>query len=428
MPSISRIAAGMRVNYLRRLWWETVRRYVEYRTDLSRLLRCLRAETAGQRRRSRASISGGAVPSVPYTIASPDDEPSAVFASLTKLREPDSGSRRVEGAHDALNLYRAMWKLVRREPTADVAALYLGRSRIDLPELAAFESKWGLRFPVPPRAETTPGRLMCAPITHPVRIASDSPPVLVLDIWRPAGRAVLDHIAGILDHYQEHRDEALPPCWSLSRIETAVRQQFGAAAVASENADEVRDYRAGLARQAGYPSYLNLQRRVGHLVPGPTLEEAAAAEDTAAMALLHKRGIPPRQARKGGDPGDIVIEERVDGWLQMTLRRPEAIDFGTVATMLKPRLKRSPVTIRFDEMSHRRIFRVQDLARRGRTAAQIAEVMDLEDAESRGRERVAELKAAYGDLIRRFRLPALSRSITRLSPPFPPIRRFLLPR
>ena len=253
MPQISRIAAGRRLNYFRWRWWETVRRKVEYRTDLIRLLRRLRAETAGQRR-SRASISGGAVASLSYRISASGEEPSAVFASLTALRVPDSRSKRVESALDTLHLYGAMCKLARRDRTEDVAALYLGRRRIDLSELAAFESKWGLRFPVPPRAETTPGRLMCAPITHPVRIARDSPQVLVLDIWRPAGRAVLDHIAGILDHYQEHRDEALPPRWSLSRIDTAVRQQFGAAAVASKNADAVRDYRDALARLAGYPA------------------------------------------------------------------------------------------------------------------------------------------------------------------------------
>jgi hypothetical protein len=78
----------------------------------------------------------------------------------------------------------------------------------------------------------------------------------------------------------------------------------------------------------------------------------------------------------------------------MTLRRPEKIDFGTVATMLKPRLKRSPVTIRFDETSFRRNLGVQDLVRRGLTAPQIAKKMKLEDAEDRGREHVAELKAA----------------------------------
>ena len=199
MPRKSRRAAGTRGTYLQQLWWDTVRRHVAYRTDLSRLLRCLRVETAGQRRRSRARISGGAVRSLPYPIASPGDKPSAVFASLTTLRVPDSRSRRVQAAHDALSRYRAMWKRVRRAPTADVAASYLGRSNVDLPELAAFESKWGLRCPVPPRAETAPGRLMCAPITHPVPIARDGPSELVLDIWRPAGMAVVDHLAFLGD-------------------------------------------------------------------------------------------------------------------------------------------------------------------------------------------------------------------------------------
>jgi hypothetical protein len=150
MPRKNRRAAGTRGTYLRQLWWDTVQRHVAYRTDLSRLLRWLRAETAGQRRRSRARISGGAVPSVPYPSASPGDKPSAVFASLTTLRVPDRRSRRAQAAHDALRRYRAMWKRVRREPTADVAAPYLWRSNVDLQELAAFESKWGLRCPVPP--------------------------------------------------------------------------------------------------------------------------------------------------------------------------------------------------------------------------------------------------------------------------------------
>lgn len=345
----------------------------------------------------------------PNTIECPEPEPSLLFDSPTTVRPPDAGFRRAQDVSDALNLYQTMSRIARQEPAADVSPACLMRPRIDLPECAAFEAKWGLKFPVPPEDEIAPERLMCGPIAHPVRIVSDEPSELTLDIWRPAGMVVLDHIAGILDNYQEHREEALPPCWSLWRIDTAVREQFGAAAHDPEYAAEIKEYRDELAGEAGYPSYVNLQRYVRQLLLGSSLEEAAAAENVKAMAVLHRRGIPRRQARKGGDPGEVVMQEQSDEWLRLTLIRPEAVDFGKLAMMLKPRLTRSAVTIRFEETSHGRIFRVQDLVRRGLTASQIAEVMGLEDADSRGRERVAELKAAYGDLVRRLSLPLFSR-------------------
>ena len=213
MPTRSRTRAGRRIGYLRRLWWETVRRHPEYRRDVACFLRSLRAGTAGQRRPTDTSISGRSLSPLPplsAILATPDEEPSALFDSLTTVRAPDATFRRVQAAHEALGLYSAMCNLARREPTADLSVVYLVRSRVELPELAAFEAKWRLRFPVPPRAERTPERLMCAPITHPVRIVSDGPSDLVLDLWRPAGMAVLDHVAGMLDQYQEHRDDVLP--------------------------------------------------------------------------------------------------------------------------------------------------------------------------------------------------------------------------
>jgi hypothetical protein len=139
-------------------------------------------------------------------------------------------------------------------------------------------------------------------------------------------------------------------------------------------------------------------------------EQARIAEHGTAMDLLGKRGIPPRQARKGAPPSEIGIEEQPDGWLRLTLTRPEAVDSGKLARALRAHLSGSRLTIRFDEArhaTHQRIFQVRDLAGRGFTAAQIAEKLNLENAQSRGRERVAELKAAYGDLVRRLYLPAL---------------------
>jgi hypothetical protein len=83
-----------------------------------------------------------------------------------------------------------------------------------------------MRCPVPPRSQYVPQRLMCAPITQPVGIVRNDSSDLVLDIWCPAGMAALDHVAGILDHYQQHREDVLPPRRSLQRIDTAVAEQF----------------------------------------------------------------------------------------------------------------------------------------------------------------------------------------------------------
>ena len=48
---------------------------------------------------------------------------------------------------------------------------------------------------------------MCAPITHPVRVASHTSEGLILEVWCPAGNPVLDHISGVLDLVQPHREE-----------------------------------------------------------------------------------------------------------------------------------------------------------------------------------------------------------------------------
>ena len=334
-----------------------------------------------------------------------------LFDSLTTVRTQDPMFRRVQAVHDALNLCRAMWTRARREPAGDVSAVYLTKSKIELPEFAEFEAKWGLRFPVPPHAAGPPERLMCAPITHPVRIVSDDPPKLVLDIWRPAGKSVLDHLVGILDQYQDHRDDVLPPRWSLERIDEAVRGQFGPSASDAELVDEVSEYQKRLARAAGYSSYVNLTREVARLPARSSAaeeEQARIAETEAAMDSLRRPGIPPRLARKSGGPYQIGIQEQSDGWLRVTLAPPESVDYAELATKLTGDLNRASLTIRLtDEPAHRRIFQAYDLSRRRLTAPQIAEVMELEDSEDRGRERVAELKKAYGDLVGRLHVPAL---------------------
>jgi hypothetical protein len=426
VPTKSRTEAGQRIAYLRWLWWETVRRHPDYRYDVDRLLRSLRRELAGQRRRTGAPIVGRSFtpPGDPDTIARahpepsissapaptvdpPDPEPSLLFDSPTTIRSLNPMLRRVQAVHDALNLYRITWTLARREPTADVSVVYLVRSRIELPELATFEAKWGLKYPVPPRAERVPERLMSAPITHPVRIVSDDPPNLVLEIWQPAGRTALDHVAGILDQYQEHREEVLPPRWSLQQIDKAVRQQFGPSPD-PEDADEITEYQNWLAREAGYPSYVNLQHQMRQLDQQSAAEgeEASTIEETAAMNMLRKPGIPPRQARKGGVLGEISLQDQPEGWLRLTLTRPEAVDFGTLTTMLKAHLTRGSLTVRV-EAAHCRVLAVQDLLRKKRPAPQIAEKLGLYDSTSWGPDRVIELKRAYQDLVRRLHLPPL---------------------
>src|SRR5262245_40924970 len=111
-----------------------------------------REVTAGLRRPTRAVISGGAFRPFPIPSFTPDEEPSAVFESLFTIRTPDAKSKRAQAAYEALNLYKGMRKLARQSPSADVATLWLTRSTIDLAELAAFQSKWHLRCPVPPYA------------------------------------------------------------------------------------------------------------------------------------------------------------------------------------------------------------------------------------------------------------------------------------
>jgi hypothetical protein len=89
------------------------------------------------------------------------------------------------------------------------------------------------------------------------------------------------------------------------------------------------------------------------------------------------------------------------------VRHPESVDVATVRKVLKPHLTRSPLTIRPTRKTHERIFAVQTLARCGKTAQQIANELGLDDERCRGREYVAELNAAYRDMISRFELPAL---------------------
>jgi hypothetical protein len=314
----------------------------------------------------------------------------------------------VQRVHDALRLYEAMCGLAEKS-SGDVCMAYLTTSRIDLPELTTFETTWGLRFPVPPGAIGTPVRLMCAPITHPVRIVSETSPSVVLEIWRPFGLAAVDYVAGILDNYQDHRDDVLPPLWSLDRIDDVVREQFPASV---PEANEVLEYRDWLAREAGYRSYAYLQRQVQRTSAGRSVvenEQARIAETDAARALLRKTGIPPRRAQKGTGTGHFDIEAQPVDRLRVTILHPESIDFSELTAALKVYLAKSQFTVRVQhEAAHARIFQVHDRARQGLTASQIVEAMKLDDSEDRGRERVAQLKKAYADLVGRLSLPALA--------------------
>jgi hypothetical protein len=342
-------------------------------------------------------------------LADVDDDPSPLFASLTELRRPDPQFLRVQRAHDALRLYQAMCRLAMENSSADVCVRYLTTSRIDLPELTTFETTWGLRFPVPPRATGTPVRLMCAPITHPVRIVSEASGCVVIDIWRSFGLAALEYVAGILDNYQDHRDDVLPPLWSLERIDDAVREQFPSSL---SETNEVLAHQDWLAREAGYPSSAHVRRQGQRVSAGHSNVEKARlrlAEADAAMTLLRKIGIPPRCASKGRGTGHVDIDARTVDRLRVTLVHPESIDFKRLAATLKPYLPKSRLRVRVsDKGAHDRIFQVHDLARQGRTAPQIAQAMHLDDAEDRGRERVAELKKAYVDLVGRLSLPTLA--------------------
>ena len=98
----------------------------------------------------------------------------------------------------------------------------------------AFERKWGLWFPVPPRVggrlprlystpdrkrallvadvipkavpSIWPERLMTSAVVNPVREVRISDSLLILDIWLPAGKLVFNFISGRLDHVQRHDD------------------------------------------------------------------------------------------------------------------------------------------------------------------------------------------------------------------------------
>jgi hypothetical protein len=250
---------------------------------------------------------------------------------------------------------------------------------------------------------------MCAPITHPARIVSETSDCVVIEIWRPFGRSALDHVAGILDNYQHHRDDVLPPLWSLERIDDAVLEQFPES---FSETTEVMIYRDRLAREAGYPSYAHLRRQVHRMSAGRSAVENAQvrlAQTNAATTLLRKMGIPPRCGSKGKGTGQIDVDAQAGDRLRVTLVHPESIDFSQLAATLKPYLPKSRLHVRVDdEGAHDRILQAHDLARRGLTAAEIAQALDLDDAEDRGRERVAEAKKAYVDLVRRLSLPALA--------------------
>ena len=173
-----------------------------------------------------------------------------------------------------------------------------------------------------------------------------------------------------------------------------------------------RAYRNWLAREAGYPSYVDLQHRVRRTARPADAghERSASIEDAAALTILGKPGVPPRQARKGGEPGSIDVQEESTDWLRLTLTRPEAVDFGAVTTALTPHLARDPLTLRIgDADAHRRIFDVQDLRRKGWQTADIAARLKLDDdATSWGQDRVIELKKAYHYLVRRLQLPPVA--------------------
>jgi hypothetical protein len=53
---------------------------------------------------------------------------------------------------------------------------------------------------------------------------------------------------------------------------------------------------------------MNLHHRTLPFVEAGFLEEMAANEEARAHALIHERGMPPRQARKGKD-GSVVIPQ-----------------------------------------------------------------------------------------------------------------------
>jgi hypothetical protein len=250
--------------------------------------------------------------------------------------------------------------------------------------------------------------VITAPIIRPVRIVSESPSRLTLDLWRPAGMELLDHIAGVLDHYQEHRDDVFPPCWSLQHVDATIERECGSPVPATIRA-HIRALQNAYAREYGYANYKNLQRAAAtQLALAADNEQLLIEETVTATTILRQQGVPPRQARKGRPAGRIIVKKRSTEWLRLNLTRPRTIDLAAVTSTLRRYLRRRPLNVReTDRDAHLRIFRVQDLTCRGDTVQEIADRLELEDAEARGQERVAELKKAYNDLVRRFGFPPI---------------------
>jgi hypothetical protein len=126
-----------------------------------------------------------------------------------------------------------------------------------------------------------------------------------------------------------------------------------------------------------------------------------------ATTVLGRKGMPPRQARKGRPAGRVRLDARGE-WLRLTLTRPGTIDLDALTSMLRTHLgrRRLAISVR-DRSGYRRVFNVHDLSEH-HTAQQVAEMLGLDDAESRGQERVAELKKTWTRLVRQLALPPLT--------------------
>jgi hypothetical protein len=164
------------------VYWQTLRRHSLYRPELARLLRSLR-RTRGRR----------------------------IAGVINGVRVVLGPTKKAAAATDALAAYRILEVRAReghplRASDGRVALLTTEEILGRLPELRRFGSRWGLRFPVPPRSMLVPKGFVTAECVTPLRSRAGERGALVLRLWRPAGKDVLlECLRGELDYHQLHR-------------------------------------------------------------------------------------------------------------------------------------------------------------------------------------------------------------------------------